>query len=172
MHTSERELEEQFLLMEQGDDKSGDRRRLLIQQLGALLHPTTASLVARIIPDQSQPEVVRLEALKLIEYGRVTSPADHQRIVEALAAILVSGVDDLIRQYALMASAIYMDDQRVREAVVALFTDNAEDIETRSNAFVATCQMADKATARRIVTPFVDDPDFGAAAREFLNRWQ
>src|SRR5262249_37625763 len=122
--------------------------------------------------EPSEPDIVRLEAMKLLEYARI-SDSDHYRLLGMeIVRILRTPEEGLLRDYAVMAAANLFDVGGIVEKGKNILLRQDESIDTRWNAFAFLRRAGNNRHARMVLNRLEQDRDFAQAARELLEQWK
>ncbi len=154
------------------DDDSGPAKLRLILELEP--HVTDSAVVdayVSIIAKATEWDLARIECLKILELWPPTDEQRRTRVGRVIAAALESDEDNLVRQYAAMTLAAYLDDDVVFTTLTrATLTD--DDPTVRLNAFASIEKRGKSERTIDLLHRLLDDPDVGGYSKQVLDMWR
>ncbi len=121
--------------------------------------------------DKSEYDVVRIEILKIL---RLRIFSDHQQqntAAEVITDILSADSDNLVRQFAAIATSNFMDVSGVESLVETIVTNSSEERDVRWNLFGALERAGPDGRRSSIVERLCEDLQFRQAAQRVLRKW-
>jgi hypothetical protein len=171
MHDSAKSLIQRYQDIGSQGDPDGSSRHALIQRMGQVLHPDVCTFFSTILADPSEADIARLEVLKVLEFAIVGEQKLYRVIGSQILRIVGSPEEGLLREYAVMAAANFVDIEGLVETLTKTLLNTKEDLDTRWNAFAFIRRVGETRQTREVLLQLEQDPDFGQAANELLEQW-
>jgi hypothetical protein len=171
MHDSPQRLIHRYEEAKSRGDSDGGYRHRLVQQMGQVLHPAVSEFLSRLLADVDEPELVRLEAMKMLEYSLISEVDQYYVIGSIVLRILRTPEEGLLRDYAIIAAANFRDIEGMFDTVARILLDTDEEPDTRWNAFAFLRRVGDTRQGREVLSQLTHDSDFSSSSRELLASW-
>jgi hypothetical protein len=131
-----------------------------------LAHPAAEAFLVSVLRDRDEYDLARVEVCKALR----TSPPGllGRGYADALAVVLRSGDDILVRQWAAQALQAFRHIAEVAYALAERLADSSEDPDVRHNALASLRGAAIGKAERALLERALSDSDVGAAVAALL----
>ncbi len=157
-------IKDKYIEQEDDDDKVE-----ILNSLNFDEYEDKWDLIIEVIKDETEYDLARIEALKVIEIADVP-----ENVIDKLCAIisnLCNNESDYdVRLYVLIASCNLINySSDLKKNVVDILFSKHEDIDLRHNAFSAILRIENKNERDKILNLLVEDKDFSRSAKRHLS---
>ena len=125
------------------------------------------NLLTRIINDQEDYDLARIEALKILEIASIPKK-NKDLIADSICNLIKNEVDYDVKNYAGVASANFFEYSCIQEVCQEKLLDNKEDIDLRYNYLDTLLKIPDKDKVRKVLEKLKEDSDLAKTARRNL----
>jgi hypothetical protein len=152
------------------DDRgeSYGRCRIVGQLEDHLSDDRTLTFFLALVSDPQEHDLARVDALKILEVWEPDDRQTRQRVGLAIAAVLESEKDVLVRQWAAIAAGSYTDVPEVASAVTGVLLDRHVDLDVRYNCLAAIEKVEGPGAGSATLNRLMHDPELSAAVRRII----
>lgn len=153
----------EFFLSKDDDDKVE-----LINSLNFDDYEDKWDLILEVIEDKNEYDLVRIEALKVIEIIDVPEIILN-KLCKLIFKLLKNEEDYDVRNYAFIASRNLINDSEEIKNLISEIVLSKEDIDIRHNAYSAVLRINNELDKNNILKLFLDDSDFSSFAKKDIS---
>jgi len=133
--------------------------------------PRVIDLFLAIAKDEKEYDLARIEVLKIFEIADKLSGDNRNRVAESIRIVMLTSIDDLVRSYAGMAGASYMDFDGVARLMEQIVQDAKAPEDLRYSAFGAIRRAGPSTTRIQVLRALLGDEAFKKSAARVLGGW-
>lgn len=148
--------------------KDDDDKVELINSLNFDDYEDKWDLILEVIEDKNEYDLVRIEALKVIEIIDVPEIILN-KLCKLIFKLLKNEEDYDVRNYAFIASRNLINDSEEIKNLISEIVLSKEDIDIRHNAYSAVLSINDEVDKNNVLKLFLDNSDFSSFAKKDIS---
>jgi len=121
--------------------------------------------------DEQEYDLARIEILKVFDVKCFRDLTVRRNLGRAIATVLRKSEEILVRNYAAMAAAQYMDLEEVSDTVAHILLDENEDFDLRWNAFAAIKSDGPSQRSIELLSRLRLEQEFEKSSERVLSEW-
>jgi GSH-dependent disulfide-bond oxidoreductase len=144
---------------------SDDAKCELLREIEFEEIPEKWALIRAVIANKDEYDLARVQALKILEIAGLPAE-DLQSFGELLVTVITTDTDDVVRNYAVIASKNFVNDcDELKQLIIKIVLDPKEGIDIRHNACSAVMAFFDLPRRKAVLEQLSSDKHMGEHAK-------